>query len=101
MKEFRALWKTLAQDKKITCESTFQYCILRAMAAKDPDKRNLAKNILQSAFTPITNINKLTKCKYPAYRALELACAASFITSHKDRPGILLSVLETPEEIEV
>lgn len=63
MKEFKAIFKTLAKEKKNTAADMFQLCIFKAMTAKSAltyeERVQIAYNLLTKAFTPITNANKL------------------------------------------
>ena len=51
MKDFRPIWKDLAQRKAITCRDVIQHCILRAMFSKS-DTEAVLKHLLHKAFRP-------------------------------------------------
>ena len=93
MKNFKDVWKQLASDKNVTNSETFQYCILRAMAAVHPDKEMIASYFVLRAYTVIKNNNKLDNGMYP-YFGLFMARAGT--TKRSESP--LISCLETPEE---
>ena len=63
-------WKQLAHDKQNTLVDTVNYCIIKAMAAKEPNKVKVAAGILQDAFKPVTNLNKYENNGRIAYHAL-------------------------------
>jgi len=51
MKDFRPIWKDLANRKAITCRDVIQHCILRAMFSKS-DTEAVLKHLLHKAFRP-------------------------------------------------
>jgi len=59
MKDYIPYWKELAHDKAITVQDTINYCLLKALRAKNPDKLAVAVGVMQQAFTPVTNFKKL------------------------------------------
>jgi hypothetical protein len=93
MKDFTSVWKFLASDKNATNAETFQYCLLRAMAAKHEDKHMIALYFIQRAYTPITNTNKLTNGMHKYLGVIQAAW-----NSNKRSESPLLACLETPEE---
>lgn len=64
-KDINTLWKTLAANKQNSSVNHIQYCILRAMEAKGEDKLAITKHLMRKAFSPITNINKLSNGSTP------------------------------------
>lgn len=60
MKDHRPIWKALANKKDFDSKDVEQLCIIRALVAKNPDKVAVAVALLQSAFSPITNSNRLS-----------------------------------------
>jgi len=69
MKDYKPIWKELAASKFFDGVDVQQYCLLKAMVAKNPDKVGLAVALLQAAFSPIKNPNKLNNGCRP-YSAL-------------------------------
>lgn len=64
MVNIKKLWKTRADNKNIKAYDVAAYMIIRAIHAKTNDKLKVARALLQRAFTPITNENKLNNgCK--------------------------------------
>lgn len=60
MKDYKSIWKTLANNKQNNKHYHIQYCILKAMTAKtNTDKIILAAILLEKAFSPISNLKKL------------------------------------------
>ncbi len=51
MKNFKAIWKTLAKEKQIRVQDTVAYAILRAMASKSENKREIARYFVAKSFT--------------------------------------------------
>jgi hypothetical protein len=50
MKDFKAIWKAKAASKTITAEDVVVYSILRTMAAKSKDKRDILRHFITRAF---------------------------------------------------
>jgi len=96
MKDFKSVWKQLASKNNVSNAETFQYCILRAMAAKHPDKEMLAAYFVLRAYTPIKNNNKLDNGAQP-YQGLTNARYGT--TKRSESP--LIACLETKEEEEL
>lgn len=60
MKDYKTLWKTLADTKAITAEHFVQLAIIKAMNSKsNSSKEDIINGLLQKYFTPNTNKNKL------------------------------------------
>jgi hypothetical protein len=57
--ELIAIWKQLANQRKIQNYDVAAYCIVKAIFAKSNEKYEVAKALLLKSFTPITNDNKL------------------------------------------
>lgn len=51
MKNFKAIWKTLVDAKQIRVQDTIAYAILRAMASKSDNKREIARYFVAKSFT--------------------------------------------------
>ncbi len=63
--KIQELWKQLARDKRVNPVATVAYSLIRAMNSKSNDKVAVARGILLSAFTPISNTNKLANGNKP------------------------------------
>jgi hypothetical protein len=50
MKDFKAIWKAKANSKNITVEDVVAHAILRTMAAKSRDKRDILRHFIVRAF---------------------------------------------------
>jgi hypothetical protein len=50
MKDFKAIWKAKAASKTITTEDVITHAILRTMAAKSRDKRDILRHFITRAF---------------------------------------------------
>lgn len=62
MKDFKKIWKDLANKKEVTAIDTILYCLFKAYTAKsNADKVVILSRLLAKAFTPITNKNRLEK----------------------------------------
>ena len=75
--ELIAIWKQLANQRKIQNYDVAAYCIVKAIFAKSNEKYEVAKALLLKSFTPITNDNKLNNGQYE-FRNLVLALISSF-----------------------
>jgi len=93
MKDFTSVWKFLSSNKNATNSETFQYCLLRAMAAKHEDKHEIALYFIQRAYTPVTNKNKLNNGMHKYLGVIQASWGA---TKRSSSP--LLACLESPEE---
>lgn len=101
MKNFTDQWKTLANAKKITAADVFQRCLLKAVRAKNwitlEEKQQLAVLILDSAFTEISNENKLANGCTPWQAVRSAARDSKYIENAHG----LLEALETQEEVDL
>lgn len=98
MKDFKAIWKTLADKKQLTSMHFVQRAILIAMAAKsNASKEDIVHSLLQKYFSPVTNKNKLANgsVKYSGVRNLQYYL--KYGTTVLNLP--LDEVFETKEEI--
>jgi hypothetical protein len=73
MKDFKAVWKTIANEKRNTSEETLRYLILKTINSKNPNKEQLLENLIYTSFSEITNWNKLNSCKYSPYKSVKEA----------------------------
>ena len=65
-----ALWKKLANEKKIKYYDVAAYALIKAIYSKSNEKLEVARGLLLKAFTPITNANKLNNGARP-FQSLE------------------------------
>ena len=65
MKDYKQVWKTLANAREVEAKDVFIYNIFKAMTAKNPNKLEVALNLLQRAFTPVTKPIKLKSGRRP------------------------------------
>lgn len=93
MKDYRPIWKELVKSRDFDSRDVEQYCLLKAMNAKNPDKVAVAVALLQSAFSPITNPKKLMNGCTPYHTLTLLTGSRGFGRSHP-----LNHCLETLEE---
>lgn len=50
--DFRTAWKELAHNKAIQAHHMIQLCVVRALKAKSPNKKEIAIAFIKEAFTP-------------------------------------------------
>ncbi len=97
MKDYIPYWKELAHDKAITVHDTINYCLLKALKAKNPDKLTVAVGLMQQAFTPVTNRVKLENGQRQ-YQGL-YKTGIGWVSALERSPSKLRdSALETEEE---
>ena len=65
MKDIKSIWKKPANEKANTARNTLEYALLRAIKAKNPNKRLVASLLVLKSFQPIKNKIKLTNGRYP------------------------------------
>lgn len=90
MKDPTPVWKDLAHRKQFDRRDVVQYCILRALRAKNPDKLAVAVGFLQTAFSPVTNPRRLENGAQPY--------GMVYTPVYNGRGHILTNCLETDEE---
>jgi hypothetical protein len=81
-----ALWKKLADEKKIAARYVAAHCIIRAMHSRSNEKLEVARALLLRAFTPITNANRLANGATPfdSLKAALYAAASSPLARQLD-----------------
>jgi hypothetical protein len=105
MKDFKQVWKSLAKARQISAADVFTYNIFKAITAKNPNKLEVALNLLQRAFTPVTKPIKLKNGRRP-YDVISMMYGATRIDI-KDLPNLynpptrLRDCVETVEEIKM
>jgi len=75
MKNYREIFKDLARTKDVTASHMVDYCIYRAMTAKNEKQVplvNIADALLRKAFTPITRKIKLDNGREPYGRLVSI-----------------------------
>jgi hypothetical protein len=105
MRDYKQIWKTLAKVKQTEAKDVFIYNIFKAMTAKNPNKLEVALNLLQRAFTPVTKPIKLKNGRRPYDRISRLYGVLRIDV--KDLPNLynpptrLRDCVETVEEIKM
>lgn len=89
--ELIAIWKQLANERKIQNYDVAAYCIIKAIFAKSNEKYEVARALLLKSFTPITNENKLNN-GHAEWGGLEQALMWSF------RSKLFLELDETSQK---
>ena len=81
MKEFKSLYKKIANAKQNTATHALQLAILKAIKAKsNGEKKDIAAAILYKSFTPITNETKLANGA-KAYEAVKATAGYLYFSS--------------------
>lgn len=93
MKNFKELWAKKAQAKNISAADMFEYCIIKAIAAKNEDKEKLANIFIAKAFLP--GPVQL----YPHRAVREARNYVLNCLRHRRENLFMFNILETPEEI--
>lgn len=101
MKDFRKVFKQLANEKKLTSSDMYSYAILRAYNIKSEityqDRVRAGAEMTRECFSPITNWNKLyCNSMGNPYFALTNKAATDFSLSNSK---LICQCLESPEEL--
>ena len=106
MKDFRNVFKQLANEKKLTSSDMYAYSILRAYNIKSEityqDKVRAAAEMTRECFSPITNWNRLYCSNMgDPYYALTRKAATDFYLSNSKLICQSLESIEELKEIQV